>query len=240
MERIERNPYRILGVNVGAPLSAEVNHLSRIRAFAKVGQEVAFHPAGDELLPPAVRSMEAAEAAVQTLSLPRDRVAHALFWLSGSDSDWGRELDNAVGALIRADYAEAVASYGRLVAESSKRQGFVEAATHGLLDLSEFELSEMVISLLSREDISISRLIQGEGALPTGEIAQRLLEIELPKLQERLCATFTPVMLIHEDDYLYDSIDRFQTAVEDLKPVCRAVGEIFGYDSVDYKGTSIN
>lgn len=47
MERIERNPYRILGVNVGAPLSAEVNHLSRIRAFAKVGQEVAFHPAGE-------------------------------------------------------------------------------------------------------------------------------------------------------------------------------------------------
>lgn len=185
-DRIENNPYRILGVYVGSPVSVEVNHLNRIRAFSKVGQIISFQLTGDDLLQPIVRTEEAAETAVQTLSLTKDRVENSLLWFSDGKSDWGRILNDAVEALIMGDYTSAVNSYEKLVSNDSLRENFLESVTHGLLTMSRDDLGDIIVELICSCENDLEGFWLAEGCKPSGRIAKILFEKTIPVKIENL------------------------------------------------------
>lgn len=146
------NPYRVLGEYVGSPLSVEVSHLSRIRAYAKVGQAATFELRGDDRLSPIERTEQTAEQAAQTMSLPHDRVRHALLWFSDGEEEWGQALNGAVQALIDSDYTTAITNYERLVSDNSLREEFLDKATHGLLSMTRIDLAKLIAELVCAYD----------------------------------------------------------------------------------------
>lgn len=229
-ERIENNPYRILGVYAGCPISVEVNHLNRIRAFSKVGQTASFKLRGDDVLRAVDRTKESAETAVQTLSLPRDRVENALMWFSDGNDDWGRVLNDALQALLDGDYTEAINKYERLISDKSLRENFLESVTHGLLTMSGENLAVMISDLISASEDDMEGFWMDGGKKPSGRIAMILFERTVPA---KLNAMIQSVGTRRAFD-LYEDIERFSDALNEIRPILAKVGEMYGTGSIKY------
>lgn len=231
--RIENNPYRILGVYVGSPLSVEVNHLNRIRAFAKVGQAASFDLCGDNLLAPIIRTEELAYAATQTLSLVNDRVENALLWFSDGNTVWGRILNNAVQGLIEGDYTKAINNYEELTSDDALRNAFLASATHGLLTLSREELSGLISELISSCDDDWERYWMLDSNKPTGRIALILFEKIIPARVEDLILSIE-----YSVEYIdfYELIGKLENTLNEIIALVEKIGGMYGYDSIRYKG----
>lgn len=80
MDRITNNPYRILGVFSNATLKEITANKTKRAKFASVGKSVALDADMDGVLPPVDRSEANIEKAFADLSLPKDKLKHALFW----------------------------------------------------------------------------------------------------------------------------------------------------------------
>lgn len=233
-ERIENNPYRILGVYVGSSVSVEVNHLNRIRAFSKVGQTASFQLRGDDLLQPLLRTEESAEAAVQTLALAKDRVEYALLWFSDGNSEWGRVLNDAVRALIMGDYTNAINSYEKLASNDSLRECFLESATHGLLTMSRDELDTIISELICACENDIDGFWMSEGCKPSGQIANILFEKTIPAKIENLIHSIGYYNIAGGIDF-YEFIARFDNTLREIKPILEKVSDVYGVNSLQYK-----
>lgn len=228
--RIENNPYRILGVYAGCPISVEVNHLNRIRAFSKVGQTASFKLRGDDVLRAVDRTQESAETATQTLSLPRDRVENALMWFSDGNDDWGRVLNDALQALLDGDYTEAINKYERLISDKSLRENFLESVTHGLLTMSGENLAVMISDLICAIEDDMEGFWMDGGKKPSGQIAMILFERTVPA---KLNAMIQSVGTRRAFD-LYQGIDHFSDALNEIRPVLSKVAEMYGTGSTKY------
>ena len=233
-ERIENNPYRILGVYVGSPVSVEVNHLNRIRAFSKVGQSASFQLMGDDLLQPIVRTEESAEAATQTLSLAKDRVENSLLWFSDGNSEWGRVLNDAVQSLIMGDYTNAINSYETLVSNDSLRVNFIESVTHGLLTMSRDELEIIISELICAGEHDLEGFWMSEGSKPSGRIAKILFEKTIPAKIENLIHSIGYYNVAGGIDF-YEFITRFDNTLREIKPILKKTADVYGAESIQYR-----
>ena len=121
-DRIQNNPYRALGVHVGAPASLELRNKNRIAAYSKVGLQTTFYFPIEEKLTPLERTETAAEEALRTLALPKDRIVNAFFWVGNGDSVWSRELTEAVNSLLDGKQLEACWHYGNLIYNQDLRE----------------------------------------------------------------------------------------------------------------------
>lgn len=233
-KRIENNPYRILGVYVGSPVSVEVNHLNRIRAFSKIGQTATFEMKGDDLLEPVARTEELADAAAQTLSLPKDRVENSLLWFSDGNTEWGQVLNNAVQGLITSDYTNAISNYEKLISDDSLRKDFLEAATHGLLTLSRENLANIIADLISSSEKDMEGFWLSDGSKPSGPIALILFEKIIPSKVESLINSIAYYNISGGIDF-YEFITRFDKTLQEIKPMLEKIGTMYGTDSITYK-----
>ncbi len=242
-ERIENNPYRILGVYVGSPISVEVNHLNRIRAFSKVGQPATFQMRGDDVLSPAVRTKESAEAAAQTLSLARDRVENAIIWFSDGDHDWGRVLNAAVEALLENDYTKAINYYELLISDRSIREDFLASVSHGLLTLTREDLANIISEIISLCEDDMEGFWMSDCKKTSGLIASCLFEKTISGKLEALIQSIEFYNIlgnlstdkeVHGIDF-YDFIDRFVNTLNEIRPILQTVGDVYGVESIEYK-----
>ncbi|MCM1501321.1 MAG: hypothetical protein NC115_01480 [Bacteroidales bacterium] len=232
-KRIENNPYRILGIYVGSPLSIEVNHLNRIRAFAKVGQEAFFNLKEEDALRPIKRTAELAETAAHALSLPKDRVENSLLWFADESSEWGQVLNRALQALIKGDYTTSIDSYEHLVSDDSLREAFLEAATHGLLAMEQEELACIVSEILVKDEGNLLKYWASPSSKPTGLVTKMLFEATAIKVIEGLMKAIRH----NQDDEIdfYVSINDFRKRLKKLIPLCQSCRDIYGHDSIHYK-----
>lgn len=232
-ERIENNPYRILGLYVGSPKSVEVSHLNRIIAFSKVGQVASFDLRGDDLLQPIDRTGELANAAYQTLSLAKDRIENALLWFGDDDKEWGRVLNEAVRALLEGNYTDAINSYETLISEDSLRESFLDSSSHGLMAMSKDQLALMIAELICYCEDDMESFWMSEGEKPSGLIAYILFERVIPGKLEALLQSIE-FYRINGIDF-YEFIDRFENTLIEIKPLIGKVGDMYGTDSPQYK-----
>lgn len=242
-ERIENNPYRILGVYVGNPLSLEVSHLSRICAFSKVGQIASFRLRGDDILRPIVRTEDSANAAYQTISISKDRIENALLWFGEEDKEWGTVLNEAVQAIIQGDYAKAINYYEKLISDDSLRESFLESTTHGLMTFSREQLAVMISELIISCEDDLESFWMSDCGKPSGLIALILFEKCIPVKLESLIqsiefynilGTLSTGKELHGIDF-YEYIDRFEKTLNEIQPLLEKVGEMYGIDSIQYK-----
>ncbi|MCM1110941.1 MAG: hypothetical protein NC336_07035 [Clostridium sp.] len=247
-ERIENNPYRVLGVYAGGPVAVEVSHLGRIRAFSKVGQTASFRLRGDDLLQPVIRTEKAASDAARTLSLARDRAVNALLWFGDGETQWSRVLNDAVEGLLEGDYTRSVNSYETLISDASLRYDFLEAVTHGLLTLSKEELARQISDLLLSCEDDFEAFWLSPGRKPSGRIASILFEKVIPpKIGEliRSIEFYNGIEVeinkltdsqtkIHCSDF-YQSIDRFENTLAEIRPMLENAAAFYGTGSYRYK-----
>lgn len=239
-ERIENNPLRILGVYVGSPVSVEVNHLNRIRAFSKVGQTVTFPMIGDDFLKPLTRTEKDAENAVQILSLSQDRVENSLLWFSDGTTEWGKVLNDAVQSLLDGDYTRAINCYERLISEEALRESFIESVTHGLTVLSREDLAEVVSEIIITCEDDWSAFWLQRGIKPAGHLAVILFEKVMPEKIETILRSIEAHNLSYKEfetsniDF-YRQLAKFGESSSEIRPILESIEDFYGIESWQYK-----
>ena len=211
---ITDNPYRCLGIYVGDPVKTEVRNLNRITAFSRVGQTATFDMRCDDLLAvPVERTEESAKAAANALSLPQERLRHALMWLGDEDTEWGRTLNGAVTALIREDYTAAIRYYDILTSRDDLREEMIKAATHGLLALTKSEMIEMVADVITEYSDDLHTFWRDGNAKPSCLLTQLLWERKDDRISRFLDGLRNFSLPVSE---IYDGIDRFNRYLDKL------------------------
>lgn len=80
MDIINNNPYRLLGVYANSPTRERVANEGKLKAFLKVGRQVAFPLDLPQFLPALNRTVETVAEAKAKLTLPADQIKYAQFW----------------------------------------------------------------------------------------------------------------------------------------------------------------
>lgn len=235
-ERIENNPFRILGLYVGMPKSVEVSRLNRIRAFSNVGQEASFELRGDDVLQPIARTKESAETAAQTLSLPKDRIENSLLWFSDGTKDWGMVLNEAVQGLLDNDYTKAINSYNRLISDNSLRIPFIESITNGLMTLSADELTVMISDLILSCEDNLDEYWMSSCQKPSGNLAFVLFDKSILNKLENLIQSIGKYNSGKID--FYARIAQFENTLTEIKPILEAFREVYGEKNIMYLTTA--
>lgn len=181
---ISQNPYRILGVLSNSPLKERVGNQNRLGAFAKVGKEVSFpNDFATILAEKPVRTPESITGAITALNLDKDQLKYALFWfISGSPIDnialkhlqagnrekaeeifqkketYSSLINSGVLAFIDGNIASGLNKISKVVHDSSYRAELLQALGIANLQLSENNLSELLIAELLKE-IPASKLL---------------------------------------------------------------------------------
>lgn len=239
---IQNNPYRILGVYVGSPVSLELSNKNKIAAFSRVGQQVSFSFQIDERLENIGRTEALAEKAYQTLALPKDRLKNALFWIGDSKYTWSQELNNAIYALLEGKLLTAMYHYGNMFYDEALRTDFQHAVTHGLTNLSPDELTEILCAtLVVDEDEFVSAFKEADVTLvPNQIIRQVCAQTVLPNFERTL--TFDDIIthrtVIDKDENeidFYLSYKRLASKIDELMPLANVVGWVYGEDSPIYE-----
>lgn len=232
-EIIEQNPYRQLGVNVGVPLSQETRNLSRIRAYARVGQTAEFPLESDDFLPPLQRTEDSASGAVGILALSVDRIRYALFWFSDGQTEWGALLNDAVRALYEEDYLKALSNYARLFSSDALREEFLRAVTHGLMTVDGETLLDMLASWI----------IEGDGEeesrnTPVWIWAGQLMRLYLSPFSSSVGSVWedgTPKFSNSDEIRPDKDVADFYHSATAMRNLCFSFALIFGVNSPEYQ-----
>ena len=144
------NPYRLLGVYVNARQADIVKNLNRAKAFLHIDKDVTF-PTDSLLDLPVPQRTEASLLQAQSaLTLAKDRLQYAFFWLGNETPEepdgWAHVLNRAVTALVGGDYALASSSYASLLHSEAYRTSFVRAVCDDLFEISEQDLVSLLWS----------------------------------------------------------------------------------------------
>lgn len=176
IEIISNNPFRVLGVWANAKQTEIVRNMGRMKAYLNVGRTVDFPSDLNCVLPLMSRTMQMAQDAQAALNLPADKIRYALFWflndspldesalsnLASGDSVKALEIlskrdsfsslvNRAVLALIKSDFQTAYAAYSRLIHDFTYRGQFCAAICGETFQITEEELSHMLIDELLKE-----------------------------------------------------------------------------------------
>lgn len=154
MNILQNNPYRILGVYSNSPTRERLANHNRMKAFLKVGKPVSFPLDLPQYLPTINRTEATVADADAKLTLPKDQILYAQFWLvkmtpmddvafnhllSGeinkAEEIWQKRecassLQNLiVCALVRNDYAYAMSCAKTLYSNTQYVEQLVSAVT---------------------------------------------------------------------------------------------------------------
>lgn len=173
MDVISHNPYRLLGLLSNASKKEIVAKHAKLRAFAKTGRMIAEDNDFLKLLPAVDRTEQTLTQALNSISLPKDRVTAGLFWFVEStpadeealcylrkgkmdkalpiwldDQNYSACLNLAVAALIKQSWAAALYYYACLLDDEHKRNALIECIA-GETDLfTEEELQRIFVDKL--------------------------------------------------------------------------------------------
>ncbi|MBO5028282.1 MAG: hypothetical protein J6C59_01560 [Muribaculaceae bacterium] len=231
-ELIANNPYRQLGVNVGAPLSQETRNLSRIRAFARVEQTAELPLESDDFLPALQRTEDSANEAAGILALPVDRIRYALFWFSDGKTEWGAVLNNAVRALYEEDYLTALTNYARLFSFDALKEEFLAAVTHGLKNIDGETLLEMLAERIIDDEDEESQ------NSPVWRWAKQLTRLYLSPFSSSVGGVRedgTPIFSNRDKIQPDKDIAEFEQSAIAMRIICESLGLIFGINSPEYQ-----
>lgn len=239
-DKIQSNPYRILGVYVGYSASLELRNKNKIAAFSRVGQSTSFTFAIDEKLDGIYRTEELAEKAIQTLALPKDRLENALFWVGDGETEWSLELNNAISSLLEGHILKAVYHYGNIFYNEALRKDFQQAVSHGLMNLSAEELTKMLCANLINDDAElVSSFTQADISLKPNQIIRQLCDQTIIRDLEKTLSFNDVIIRITVNDKVEidfcSSFDKFGTKIDELMPLIRVVEWVYGKDSSIYE-----
>lgn len=230
----------MIGVYVGSPVSLELRNKNKIAAYSRVGQSTSFSFPIDEKLDGIDRTEELAEKALQTLALPKDRLENALFWIGNGEHEWSLELNNAVYALLAGNLLEAIYHYGNIFDNYTLRNDFQQAVTNGVMNLSSEELTNMLCAVLIQDEAElISAFTQADISVHSNPIIQKLCDQSIIRNLEKLISFDKIIVKIMVDDKLeidfYSSFDRLTTKMNEVMPLIKVVGWVYGENSSIYE-----
>lgn len=173
MELIDKNPYRILGVFSNASLKEITANKTKLARYASVGKSVSFDADMDGVLPPVTRTAESVEKAFADLSLPQDKLKHALFWfvkdtnfdelalghlnagsvdkaaeLFGKRESWSGLMNTGVLAMVQGDMGIAIGCLTKVIHTSDYRTAMLNAVCGDTFQIKEAELAKQFVDKL--------------------------------------------------------------------------------------------
>ena len=177
-EIIYNNPFRILGVYANASIKDIKANEAKAKAFLNVGREVTYPCDFNQLLSPIQRTAEMMASANSQLTLPNEKIKHALFWfvkvtpldeiafnhLANGHSEqtmgiWKKKecfsslLNTSTQALAQGHVLKAVDAMMSLLESNTYRQDFIKSVTDGTFQISEEELVYAYLDTLIPDSI---------------------------------------------------------------------------------------
>lgn len=238
LDRINGNPYRVLGVYAGSPASEELRHKNRIAAFLRVGRPVSFSFPIEDRLRSLERTESSAEEAIHTLALPKDRLENALFWIGDGKEGWSRELNQAIDALLSGKVLKAIHHYGNIFYDDGMRTDFQEAVTHGLLSLSAEELAGMLCRILAGEEqVLLDAFVNAGPEIIPSLMIRQLCKLIVFRRIESLISFNDTIIYTFESGLkinFYSSYHALLKRIGILLPLLNTVGRCYGTESAFY------
>ena len=172
-EIIYNNPFRILGVYANASIKDIKANEAKAKAFLNVGREVTYPCDFNQLLSPIQRTAEMMAFANSQLTLPNEKIKHALFWfvkvtpldeiafnhLANGHSEqtmgiWKKKecfsslLNTNTQALAQGHVLKAVDAMMTLLESATYRQDFIKSVTDETFQITEEELAHTYLDAL--------------------------------------------------------------------------------------------
>lgn len=173
MNVIENNPFRILGVYANASIRDIKANEAKAKAFLNVGREVTYPCDFNQLLSSVQRTAEMIAESNSQLTLPNEKIKHALFWfvkatpldeiafnhlVNGNTEQtmeiWKKKecfsslLNVSTQALAQGHVLKAVDSMMTLLESENYRCEFIKAVTDETFQISEEELVHTYLDVL--------------------------------------------------------------------------------------------
>ena len=177
-EKIYNNPFRILGVYANASIKDIKANEAKAKAFLNVGREVTYPCDFNQLLSPIQRTAEMMASANSQLTLPNEKIKHALFWfvkvtpldeiafnhLVNEHSEqtmgiWKKKecfsslLNTSTQALAQGHVLKAVDAMMTLLESDTYRQDFIKSVTDETFQIPEEELAHTYLDALIPDSI---------------------------------------------------------------------------------------
>lgn len=175
---IYENPFRILGVFANASIKDIKANEAKAKAFLNVGKEVTYSCDFNQLLSPIQRTTELMVSANSQLTLPNEKIEHALFWfakatpldeiafnhLANGNAEqtmgiWKKKecfsslLNISTQALAQGHVLKAVDSMMTLLESETYRREFITAVTDETFQISEEELVHTYLDVLIPDSV---------------------------------------------------------------------------------------
>ena len=172
-EKIYNNPFRILGVYANASIKDIKANEAKAKAFLNVGREVTYPCDFNQLLLPIQRTAEMMASANSQLTLPNEKIKHALFWfvkvtpldeiafnhlVNGHSEQtmgiWKKKecfsslLNTSTQALAQGHVLKAVDTMMTLLESDTYRQDFIKSVTDETFQITEEELAYTYLDAL--------------------------------------------------------------------------------------------
>ncbi|MFI3296657.1 MAG: hypothetical protein R3Y59_03395 [bacterium] len=152
IQNIVNNPFRVLGVYTNAGIKEITAHSGKIAAFANVGKTTNF-PTDDitpKLLSEISRNQQGVANASAAISLPTDKIKHALFWFINTSS-----IDDvALNHIKNENYEKAFEIFEKKKCYSSLLNCGVLALIQEDLDTAIENITELIHENKYREDFA--------------------------------------------------------------------------------------
>ncbi len=258
MDRINNNPYRILGVFSNATLKEITANKTKLARYASVGKSVSFDADMDGILPPPTRTSESVEKAFADLSLAQDKLKHALFWfvkdnaidemalghLNIGNSDKAEELfekreswsslhNSGVLALIKEDYGNAISCLSKVIHNSEYRIALVNAVCGDTYQIEESDLARIFVDSMKtiKPASELYNLFSANGYDASDADYLKGSIIEEPK--EKLQSEISKASAEKEDGVaIYEAGVALQ---RNALPLLEQLEELLGKESMEYK-----
>lgn len=172
---VSDNPFRVLGVWSNAKQTEIVRNIGKMKAFLNVGKAVEFPSDMSYFLPAVKRTPDKLQTAQAAINLPNDKIRYSMFWFCNANAidgtglnnlvsgdaekalsifskrnTWSSLVNKAVISLLREEYGQAVSSYSQLIHDYTFRGQFVTEICGEAFQISEEELSHVVMDELSQ------------------------------------------------------------------------------------------
>ena len=177
-EKIYNNPFRILGVYANASIKDIKANEAKAKAFLNVGREVTYPCDFNQLLLPIQRTAEMMASANSQLTLPNEKIKHALFWfvkvtpldeiafnhlVNGHSEQtmgiWKKKecfsslLNTSTQALAQGHVLKAVDTMMTLLESDTYRQDLIKSVTDETFQISGEELVHAYLDKLIPDSI---------------------------------------------------------------------------------------
>lgn len=178
MDEIKNNPFRILGVHVNASIRDIKANEAKAKAFLNVGRDVTYPCDFNQLLSSIQRTAEMMASANSQLTLPNEKIKHALFWfakvtpldeiafnhLANGNAEqtmgiWKKKecfsslLNTSTQALAQGHVLKAVDAMMTLLESETYRQNFIKSVIDETFQITEEELVHTYLDALIPDSI---------------------------------------------------------------------------------------